>query len=228
MGSFAAIAQTRRTAEAVSARSISVRSTPQLADADTYRPTAAFFGQLRQYLGLTREQAAVRLQTHPSVIAALETGTLSDLPPWWQTHHIVSTYTAMAGIYPAPALHSLELCYFPAAVAVQVSEPENEPDTGVTVRRSSRFQFLASIMPRRWPLWRIAVVAGVLMVAGLGAQSSMLEAAVSKLPAPVGDMVRHAKNALLFKTTRTFEGMTWIDVDNPRTRRADKLPIKRR
>ncbi len=218
MGSFAMIAQTKRATQAAAARAV-----PIVANPETYRPTAAFFAQLRQYLGLTRDQVAAHLQTYPKVIAALETGSLSDLPPWPQTQTIVWNYASMAGIDPAPALHSLQLHIVPT---IPVSAPELDP--GSDARTVSIPEILTSWMPRRWPVWRMATVGLALMVAGMGAQSSTLEAAMTKLPGPLGGAVRYAKEALLFKTSRTFEGMTWIDVDNPRTRRADKLPMKRR
>ncbi|MEQ1696308.1 MAG: helix-turn-helix domain-containing protein [Hyphomicrobiaceae bacterium] len=223
---MAAIAQKRRNARAAVAPPV-----PKIADPESYRPAAAFFAQLRQYLGLTREQAAFQLQTYPAVIAALETGTLSDLPPWPQTRLIVWRYASLAGIDPAPAIHSLEDHFYPSAVAVQNKDdpdPANSARKIESARKTLDLTYLASKLPRRWPVWRITAVASVLLLAGVGTQSTMLEAAIVKLPAPVAGVIRQMKNALHLKSTRTFEGMTWIDVDNPRTRRADKLPTKRR
>ena len=219
MGSFATIAQTQRAARAAAAGAVSKTADPQ-----SYRPTAIFFLQLRQYLGLTPVQVAAHLKTHPEVIAALETGTLSRLPSWPQTHQLVWAYAAMASIDPTPALHSLQFHF----VAVTAGESTPEPQAAPPARMVAIRKFLTSWMPRRWPIWRIAAVGVALMIAGLGTQSSMVEAAMTNLPAPLGGAVRYAKDAILFKTSRKFEGMTWIDVDNPRTRRADKLPIKRR
>lgn len=221
MGSFATIAQTRRNAQASTARAVPDRAPPE-----SYRPSAAFFCQLRQYLGLTREQVATYLQTYPTVIAALETGALADLPPWTQTRVIVWNYATLAGIDPAPALHSLEVHLAPSAL-VPVP-PDIEQGDEASARPANVLKIMSAWMPRRWPILRILTVSALLMVAGLFSQTSVLEAAVSKLPAPLGGFVRYAKEALLVTTSRKFEGMTWIDVDNPRTRRADKLPMKRR
>jgi hypothetical protein len=219
MGSFATIAQTRRAAQAAAARAV-----PRTADPVSYRPTAAFFIQLRQFLGLSVDQAAAHLQTSPEVIAALETGTLSRLPPWPQTYKIVWAYASMAGFDPTPALDSLHF----HILQVAADEPALERDPVPAAPAFAVRELLTYWMPRRWPVWRLISAGFVLMVAGLGTQSSSLEAAMTKLPAPLGAMVRYAKETLLFKTSRTFEGMTWIDVENPRTRRADKLPAKRR
>lgn len=219
MGAFAKIAQTRRTAHAAAA----IAGFP-VANAETYQPTAAFFAQLRQYLGWTREQAAAHLKTFPAVIAALETGALSDLPSWPQTQQIVRNYASLAGIDPSPALHSLKHHVLPAVPAVPTAEPNPKPLTRTFAFRDIFFSW----MPRRWPVWRIAIVGVVLIVAGLGTQSTTLEAAMTNLPAPINGVVRYTKEALLAKPSRTLEGMIWIDVDNPRSRRADKLPMKRR
>ena len=222
MGSFATIAQTRRAAQAAAERAV-----PRTADPVSYRPTAAFFIQLRRFLGLSVDQAAAHLQTSPELIASLETGTLSRLPPWPQTYKIVWAYASMAGFDPTPALDSLHFHILQVA-ADEPGQHALEPGHKSVASAFAIRKLLTSWMPRRWPVWRLASVGLLLMVAGLGAQSSSLEAEMTKLPAPLGGIVRYAKETLLFKTSRTFEGMTWIDVDNPRSRRADKLQTKRR
>ena len=58
---------------------------------------------------------------------------------------------------------------------------------------------------------------------GLGASGSMLQAAMTNLPAPIAQVVRSANDAVLAGFSRKFEGMAWIDVDDPRSRRSDKL-----
>ena len=51
----------------------------------------------------------------------------------------------------------------------------------------------------------------------------MLQAAMTNLPAPIAQVVRSANDAVLAGFSRKFEGMAWIDVDDPRSRRSDKL-----
>lgn len=251
MNMFAAIAQTKRKEQLLAAAtpvSVAPTSRPPVALVhETYSQTASFFIKLRQYLGLTREQAAALLKTSPSVIAALETGHFADLPPWPHTRRIVWDYAALAGIDPAPALHCLELCletvshiiqparqsHLPYAaqqsqIATLAQQPNEDDDAGEDdePRRPSLIQRLGFWMPRAWLTLRIAAVMLVLAFAGLFTQGWMLQAAMSKLPSPLGSLIREARDAILMRTSAKFEGMTWIDVSDPRSRKADKLPVK--
>jgi hypothetical protein len=54
-------------------------------------------------------------------------------------------------------------------------------------------------------------------------QTAVLEAAVSQLPPSVARMVRGAQNYVIVQFAPVRDGLRWIDVPDPRTRRADKL-----
>jgi hypothetical protein len=54
-------------------------------------------------------------------------------------------------------------------------------------------------------------------------QTSVLEAAVSKLPPSVARIVRGAQNYVIVQLAPVRDGLRWIDVPDPRTRRSDKL-----
>jgi hypothetical protein len=54
-------------------------------------------------------------------------------------------------------------------------------------------------------------------------QTSVLEAAVSKLPPSVARIVRGAQNYVIVQLAPIRDGLRWIDVPDPRTRRSDKL-----
>ena len=193
-------------------------------DLGTYGQTGLFFVQLRQYLGLSLDQVAARLETYRSVISALETGTVGDLPPWSQTHRIVTAYAALAGLDPAPALHCLILHVTPVP---SVARPVKKRIGGLSFKWPSMSILPAWLLPRL-PVWRIAAVATAFAILGIGAQTSVIEAAMGKLPAPIAKVIRHAQDTVLVSVSRKFEGLTWIDVDDPRSRRSDKLLRKPR
>lgn len=219
--------------------------------AETYMQTASFFVMLRQYLNLTREQAAYQLGTHPAIVAALETGDMSALPAWPQTHRIVSNYAALAGIDPGPALHCLEACLnalppqrspqglpslppfrqdpsHRSSVATIAGHEVGDEDGGVGYADTgpTMTQRLFASMPAGNLVIRAAVVVAMLAVAGLFAQSTSLQAAMTRLPAPVGSLFREVREAILLRTSGKFEGLIWIDVSDPRSRKDDKLPVK--
>jgi hypothetical protein len=54
-------------------------------------------------------------------------------------------------------------------------------------------------------------------------QTAVLEAAVAKLPPSVARMVRGAQNYVIVQFAPVRDGLRWIDVPDPRTRRSDKL-----
>ena len=86
-------------------------------------------------------------------------------------------------------------------------------------------RFLTTFLPTRWPVRQIATFAALFALLGLATQTSALQATMmTKLPAPVAHAMRAAQDAILIRVSRRFEGMAWIDVDDPRSRRSDKLP----
>jgi len=259
MSMFAAIAQTKRNEQKLAQAAPAIvlpAAQPAVSPLDeTYSQTASFFIKLRQYLGLTREQAAAHLQTYPFVIAALETGNFADLPPWPHTRRIVWDYAALARIDPTPALHCLELCLEETAQAAlrsanTPSQPSVRPNQIATLTQQSAddideihddagsdqddtpqpslIQRLSACMPSTRLALRISAVMILLSVAGLFTQGWVAQAAMTNLPAPVGSLIREAREAVLLRTSAKFEGMIWIDVADPRSRRADKLPVKPR
>lgn len=179
--------------------------------------TAQFFAELRRYMGLSEHQAAALLQTDPDVIGALEAGDIATLPPWPEVHRIVSAYVLLAGIDPTPALASLEHhCQLARPQPAELSRSAAPPPAQSNPARPAR---------RRWPVRSIAAVALLLAVVGVaGTRQSLVQAAMTSLPAPAARAVRRAHDAVLIQFAPKVEGMAWIDVDDPRTRRSDKLP----
>jgi hypothetical protein len=54
-------------------------------------------------------------------------------------------------------------------------------------------------------------------------QTAVLEAAVSQLPPSMARIVRGAQNYVIVRLAPVRDGLRWIDVSDPRTRRSDKL-----
>jgi hypothetical protein len=54
-------------------------------------------------------------------------------------------------------------------------------------------------------------------------QTAVLEAAVSQLPPSMKRFVRGAQNYVIVRLAPVRDGLRWIDVPDPRTRRSDKL-----
>jgi cytoskeletal protein RodZ len=178
-----------------------------------------FFRDLRQAFHLTQAQAAQRIATRIDIIAALEAGQVRGLPPWPETCRIVRAYTALAGLDPRPALTSLEIL-----LATDVRSP--------APRRRPRKRALASAAGRVREVWEgrfgqtvraLVVVTVPVALIVLVTQTAVLEAAVAKLPPSVARVIRGAQNYVIVQLAPVRDGLRWIDVPDPRTRRGDRL-----
>ncbi len=196
---------------------------------------AHFFRDLRTAFQMTPAEAAQRLSTRIDIIAALETGDVSGLPPWPECCRIVRTYTGPVGLDPRPILHSLE-----TLLAIEARTPKPEPKRTLVPRLGRQGKPRQTVKTARSPileafwanlgwllqgregraLFAIAIPVGLLV---LLTQTSVLEAAVAQLPPSMARIVRGAQNYVTVQLAPVRDGLRWIDVRDPRSRRADKL-----
>jgi hypothetical protein len=195
-----------------------------------------FFRDLRAAFGMSQAEAAQRLATRIDIIPALEAGDVSGLPPWPECCRVVRTYTGLVGLDPRPILHSLELLL---AVAARTPKPAPErallpqlsrpgaPRPLVRGQATGSSGFAAMGRLLRGPegragrtLFAIAVPVGLLM---LLTQTSVLAAAVAQLPPGMARIVRGAQDYVAVQLAPIRDGLRWIDVPDPRSRRGDKL-----
>jgi hypothetical protein len=226
------------------------REAARNADREPGRPAvspaeiANVFVQLRHYLQISLHQAAALLNTDADIIAALESGAVRDLPAWPETTRIVRAYAGLANIDPGPVLRGLEALVrsssrnpaarIPArqtlAPAPYAAGADHEHDglDDVADDAAGPARPWSSRLPSRSMVWRMCSVAAFLAVLGVGSQQGVLQAAVGKLPAPVAQLARDTSDMLLVRVSSRFEGLPWIDVADPRSRRGDKLRSKPR
>lgn len=202
---------------------------------------ARFFRDLRGALRLTPEQTAQALATRVDIIAALESGQIGALPPWPETCRIVRTYAGFAGLDPRPVLHSLEELYVsgPRAPAPKVRGPRRNliPNLGkqgapimAAIGGGSRRAAAAARNVRQAmndragrPGMALFTVTMAIALILLVTQTAVLEAAVAQLPPSMKRIVRGAQNYVIVQLAPVRDGLRWIDVADPRTRRSDKL-----
>jgi len=181
-----------------------------------------FFVDLRHAFRATQAQIADRLATRIDIIAALESGQVRALPPWPETCRIVRSYTHMAGLDPRPALTSIE-------ILLQSAPEPSRPRPGGRHVLSAVGHGIRHGITEAWEgrigqtsrvLFAVTVPVALIV---LMTQTSVLEAAVAKLPPSVARMVRGAQNYVIVQFAPVRDGLRWIDVPDPRTRRSDKL-----
>jgi hypothetical protein len=229
-----------------------VRRAPMRAPAAAPSPAeiGALFRDLRRVLGLSRPELAHRLGARLDVIEALETGTARRLPPWPEIVRIVTAFTGLARIDPGPVLSVLhQLVALEGESGGRASSPRRgrailkrigwaaasamtaASQVAAARRLTTKAAHLAP--PAGWQHldassgWRrkllILLAIAPLVFAASIAEPGLRQAAVSALPAPLAHLLREAQDYIVWQMAPTREGLKWIEVDDPRTRRGDKL-----
>lgn len=208
---------------------------------------------IRLAQGLGEATMAARLDTSPYIVMALEHGDLAALPEWSETHRIVDRWVAGAGLDPRPALGSLGLALEGyGRTRTGSSSGNREPWAGGerrTVRHpvsggmhpipapapegiAARFPFRApfrlaiGLPPARFTRWAAIVLIGAAL-ATTATRTTVVAGAISKLPAPAERAVRSITDYFAVRFAPVYEGHRWIDVEDPQSRRGDKLRIGR-
>lgn len=234
------------------ARPVSQAPSPQYFHAPSVpRPMSvgAMFVELRRALQLSLADVASLLGTRIDVIAALEAGDVERLPPWPETARIVSGFTGLAGIDPRPVLGVLR-AEIEHAFALQDEQDQAEARQG-GVMSDAKAQASAAIGRARGalastPLASLALKARALtarvpsagrraaitvvvlfLVATFFAKGSALQASLATLQPPIERLMKGAQDYLLWRAAPVREGLRWIEVDDPRTRKADRLALPR-
>lgn len=197
--------------------------------------TGQLFLELRRCLKLPLPELARRLETRIDVIQALESGDMTRLPPWPETVRVVSAYTLLAKIDPRPVLHVLgERISAERTIPGPRSAPQPaagksvraaEADmTGGESRMAGILARLRSVPMPTHPMMRWGGLAGVLIVAAIALTSQLPKASASGSGFSVSNMLG-GFSSLFATSERTVsrDGMRWIEVEDPRARKSDKL-----
>lgn len=202
---------------------------------------ATIFRDMRVGLGVSIPELAHSLSTTPAVIETLESGHVRAFPPWPETVRIVSELGKLhrvdarpilarirdqvgpAGLGQVPRIapagrastekHPLLRIRDRARTAVPKTRGEGPERSRRRVRRAARALFAISTP--------VALFAGTMWLAQ--AQPALMLKAVSKLPEPVARFMRPAVEYVVVQMAPRREGLRWIEVPDPRTRKSDKL-----
>lgn len=187
---------------------------------------ARFFVDLRRALGMTPTQAALSVSTRVEVIDALENGKFEMLPPWPETTRVVLAYTARAGVDGRPVLGAMSTLI--ASMARKHPSPAQSMQPAAPAPRR----------PRSAPLRR----AGTALAAGAKHVRARPDRAFYAVSLPLGVVLLALNTSVLSHAAKSFgdtgrwvlssvheifpivrDGFRWIEVEDPRSRRGDKL-----
>ena len=192
---------------------------------------ARFFMDLRRALRLTLPQAAHYLKVHTGVLEALETGQVEYLPPWPQTVQIVMGYTSMAGVDGRPVLNAIGNLIMTLQPSPDEPEEhvddEHEPQGRNFFRAGSAIASGARRLPkdaihqiRERPQRALYALSLPLFIL-LFFNASILQVVAQPFSSAVG----HVSVYFQEHFAPVQDGLRWIDVNDPRLRRTDKLRI---
>ncbi len=200
---------------------------------------ANIFRNMRLSLKATREAIARRLATSPGTIESFEAGAVAALPHSKETARIVRAYCELLRLDPEPILWRIRSQLQPVAAGAMpayqpppppaVAEaiaprrgaprPQNAPRTGppdqAQRRRRRRGRALLALSAP------IALAAVVVCSAQLAPRP--VYRAIALLPGSIEGPVRAGLNYLIVLTSPRRDGLTWVDVGDPRSRKADRL-----
>lgn len=204
---------------------------------------ARLFQDLRTAMRITPQQAATYLQTSVETIAALESGQFEYLPPWPEIARVITAYAAMAGIDGQPVIAAIGDVLRQEAQAYAIAQP-HQPPAPVNARHhgahhlpvdrllqagsalangAKRLPADAMKQVRERPERAFYAVSLPLGIVLLLLNTSALQAAFDHVPRPVSRMAQVVRQYFQEQFAPVREGLRWIEVDDPRRRRGDKL-----
>jgi len=205
------------------------------------------FRNMRLTMKVSRETIARRLATSASCVDSFEAGAIGALPHGKETERVVRGYCELLRVDPEPILWRIRghmqalasqagrAAATPASSPVQTTAgraaPRPRPVAKTERTKSERTQARS---PRRRRRARalfalsapVALLAAVVYLAHAAPWPVYRAAAL--LPGPVQNAVRGGLDYLVLLTAPRRDGLRWIEVGDPRLRKADKLPTSSR
>jgi transcriptional regulator with XRE-family HTH domain len=196
------------------------------------------FRDMRHAMKVSRETIARRLATSSATIESFEAGAVSLLPHWKETGRIVRTYCELLRVDAEPILRRIRIHLQEAATqakAARVATPIEftTPRTGprsVPTTRGARTQPAARPSPRRRRrrarvLFALSapLALGAALVYLAQAMPQPVYRALSVLPDRAEIAVRAGLDYLVLLSAPQRDGLRWVEVSDPRARKADRL-----
>lgn len=203
----------------------------------------AIFRNMRLTMKVSRETIARRLATSAACVDNFEAGAVSALPHGKETERIVRGYCQLLRMDPEPILwrirgHMQALANQARAAVPRAPHPAAVPATAG--RPAPRSRPVAKVERTKVPAPHrrrrartlfalsapVALAAALVYLAHAAPRSAYR--AIALLPGPVATVARAGMDYLVLLTAPRREGLRWIEVGDPRVRKADKLQASTR
>jgi transcriptional regulator with XRE-family HTH domain len=198
------------------------------------------FRDMRLRMKVSRETIARRLATSPSTIDNFEAGAVTVLPHGKETERIVRGYCELLRADPEPILWRIRAHMQALASQAKSAAPSKVPAQTTGGRAAPRSRPVAKserVKPRS-PRRRlgartlfalsapVALIAAVIYLAH--AAPRPMYRAIALLPDPARSAARAGLDYVVLITASHRDGLRWIEVGDPRLRKADKLQTSTR
>ena len=183
------------------------------------------FHNMRVAMKVSRGTIARRLATAVTTVDTFEAGAVAAFPRWPGTERIVRAYCALLRLDPEPILrrihgrlHALAQPR-PARVAPRIAMRAAAAVDASPVARRRRPGAGRGLARFGIPLTLAAVLLGVTQIA-----PAALYRGIALLPEALAGPAHRGLDQLLLLTAARREGLRWVDVGDPRVRKAGRLP----
>ena len=185
------------------------------------------FHSMRVSMKASRETIARRLAIAVATIDTLEAGALAAFPHWRETERIVRTYCELLRLDPEPILWRIRSQLRAVAARALPPAPASPHPLPLVVRASGPGRSADRPAPKRRPNRLLLALSASLALAAVGACVTFVPAAayrvMSVLPQVLRGPARAGLDQLMLLTATRYDGLRWVDVGDPRVRKADKL-----
>jgi helix-turn-helix protein len=204
------------------------------------------FRNMRLAMKVSRETIARRLATSTVCVDNFEAGAVAALPHAKETDRIVRGYCELLRLDPEPILWRIrsgmqalteqaragQPMPLPAAIVPTTASRSGRRSQPVTHRRPTTGErSTPQFAQRRRTRALFALSAPVALLAALvyvaHAAPRPVYRAIALLPRPAGQGVRAVLDYVVLLTAPRREGLRWIEIGDPRLRKADKLVTTR-
>ena len=210
---------------------------------------------MRLALPMTHGELALRIGSSVDIIFTLEQGRLRALPNWEEAQRAVCGLCALHHVDPRPILNrileqtslvSLGAPPVRGPAALQRADDRYDDDLPAAIERPRQKRQAAAPKPARKARkpWRVstsslgpgrvlmAVAAPMVLIAAavwaIQAQPRVLRATIEALPHSIAHPMLSGLDAMAMRLARRQDGLRWIEVADPSSRKADKLDVEKR
>ncbi len=181
------------------------------------------FQNMRAAMRASRGTIARRLAIAVATIDTFEAGAVAAFPHWPETERIVRAYCALLRLDPEPILWHIRGRLNPLAQpdpSPVGPSPAHRPvpAAGFATERGRRRRIRRGLVPLAAPLAFVVVVLALLEAAPL-----TLYRGIALLPRELRRPLRFGLDQLVLLTATRREGLRWVDVGDPRVRKAARL-----